>query len=309
MGEGNMDLLNAARIGIYLAFIVILFLSVYIAMNNFASSSLILATATLGGGMAIYFIQSFYEFTDPEPVKKDIYTAYSFDKEAKQITPINKLPTYFIRNVVEANYSNVVNKMDSAKFHNFDVRSKITVDLTLLSLLNLFQYKLLFWQQESIVLKAAVPLGTLSVPISIKSKVYEVEEIDNLLKSSHNFFSDTGVVFQNKLTLPPDTSFILKDDTLALTNPFSKIEFQVFANNGMDSVNPNDPKADLNSPIVMLTNSKEARFENRSVRISISISYNGLRNSHKDMKLYKEWHQRILTQMEMWFARDELPAS
>jgi len=184
-------------------------------------------------------------------------------------------------------------------------QERLTLDITMYSLLSYFGSEQRDWQTNSWSYRGSTGTLTLGQALSKDDECQKVTEpeLRELLRKAGNTFADgENVLFGPYICLPPRTTVALTRDTLTIENPFCRISFAIALSGSMWNVKPKSRGEVPQAP------QGGAQYQTRPVGIKIAVRYFGIRAQHADIEKYRAWVARVLSGAHTWFELP-LPAS
>ncbi|MGO8975375.1 MAG: hypothetical protein ACLQNV_17845, partial [Steroidobacteraceae bacterium] len=185
-------------------------------------------------------------------------------------------------------------------------REKLTQNMVIFSILTYFGTEYPDWQLDRVRFQGR-SLGSVEISQTVSKPdectVITESEIRQKLRAAGNDFADGNIFFgPRQLCLPPDTSLSIGPGSLVLNNPFCKISFELQSSGSIDF---RQPGAALLEKPTQLANGEE-KFETRLTGVRITVKYHWIRAQHRDIKKYRDWANRTVEGIQVWFEGREV---
>ena len=206
-----------------------------------------------------------------------------------------------LKAVVEQDSSAGLAKKSSGAFQESGER--LFSDMTLFSLVNFIGINARDWQVRTNVYKKLPPLGVPYViePLSKDRECAVLTEMDfrSRLAVPKNLFASAPLIGMTKVCLPPDSDIFISNDSLTIRNPVCEMVFRVESLLGS---NPIKPGVRFGAPdVVPLLSSGIPQFDTKQIGIRVKTTFFGLRSQRLDVTNYKEWANRLVDGVRIWF--------
>src|SRR5262249_32017031 len=170
-----------------------------------------------------------------------ISTEYTIDRATPQIRTWDyKLPGMAARFGAEAAASEWLAKISPQLFDDTKEQEKLTVDMTVFSLLAYFGNEMRDWQTDYRTYRGSIGILMTGQALSTDDECGKITEADlqRLLQQAGSVFNGATVLFGPYICFPPRTTVAMTQNSLVLENPFCRIEFAVALSGSLSNIEP-----------------------------------------------------------------------
>jgi hypothetical protein len=284
-----------------LGLVVALTAAIAFALSSPASKTIALATAALFGAAALFILQLLLEL---RASKESDFVSVEFTVDRAK--PVLRQWRYPVlgppwRLAYEEGASAWLAQNSPAAFSGD--RERLTHDFALAEILLFFAREQFDWQLAKTSFTGST-FGRLVTtrPVSKKDDCTEVGPADfaaALRKAGSALAGYELLTFPGRpVCFPPDTTMILSDSSLTLSNPFGSLQFSLVPSGSLSHMKPGTDSAEVPT----LPNG-EPQFETRLVGIRIINGQAALYSQHRDAAKQAAWRKRVISELHSWFEQ------
>lgn len=275
-----------------------------VTWNNLGSRNLTLATSALFAAIAMSLVQLKFELIAKET--HDFITAeLTLDRQDRLVRQWQYPVNVGWRIHVEVKASEMLSNQQPELFDGDGER--LTADMVLFSLISYIATTEVDWQvRQRRFVGSSTGTLTSTQRLSKRSEctTFDESELRRCLQEAGNLFSEAPLrmLGGGTICLPPRTKLNLTERSMTLSNPFFDIEFKLESSGSVSYIQPRTggdvPKVE----------SGEARYETRMFGLAVRSRSAALRANHAEMPKYREWADRFVRGVRLWFEGRELTA-
>jgi len=293
----EFDILQLAFVAAAFAAVLLLISVGYIALQNKASQTLVLATAAVLGTLVVYTVNLLFELRGTKTADH-ITVEVTIDRLKQRIGQWDPGSNY-MRMATEQFASEWLAANHPDEFTSDG--DKLTKDLILFALINFLVEREHDWQISKVSFKGRGLQTWQGLSKPDECTEISEQELKTLLSKAGNIFANGPVRGFRKLCLPPNSHLDVTSDSLVMRSPICQLTFHVDDPSMIDNT---EPKKVGEGPRVLSVPELPKggpRFTTRLQGLSVESKFFATRAHHPEKTKYQEWLSRVTNDAHTWF--------
>jgi len=308
--------MNHNTLLIIVSFVFVLFVFFFVVRKNTSSVNLLLSFSVLAGSITMLLIHSWNELKDIEQefIIKTQYTIYHDIPMIKRTGVSGRDKT--LRRHYEENVSKLFSVKKTAVFDPqeknitdekfcYETNSKIYKDFVMNSLCTFFTDQERNWR-ESVSQESGLITFLITNPEEKKEDTLigfsQLFDPSNMFTGVEDAGTGMGMGPMNimcigeNIKMPHKTTITHPEGSLVIENPFCKVTFRTNIDSGIRFTDPDNLTQNETLPNGI------PRHETRYMDLVVDVVYKGTYAKNKQMENYKNWVNRIIEKLDVWFS-------
>ena len=272
-----------------------------VVFQNSESRNIVFSFCAVVGAIVMFLLTLFFELRSTTQ-HHVLHTQVSIFHDRPAVTQCYYPVSSGGRLGLDKKASDWLAKHNPEKFKHDSQR--VMRDFTLYSLIGFFLCEEMDWQKKS---KTYVSISLSAFRVKEKQKGDDTfiskDKLKKVLTAARNVFSVVPYdAVVNGIFLPPSTRISLINDSLTLENPHCILSFHLD-----DSASIWYGK--LGSSVADAEKMPDGtpKHETRYINVNITAIYKGSRAKSREMPIYKDWVERVVSSARKWFEINKEP--